>query len=300
MASTGTDKASEAIDVSIACVVPLVTSARNSMIPDVQSYLESWHLELVSRANRVRNLIGDAHWLTDGHHKEELIRDFLRRYLSNGTELQRGFIRPSMIGSVCTPEIDILVTHPSMGAPYFMEGGVQIVHPNSVLAHLEVKSEFTSSYLQHALLNCARVRRIALMNSVRRVPWSGIVFYFAGKDRTPESILETFKDALKKSAAKYRAGVETEKTDDELFYPPQCVVVGDQYVVFLTHCEARTSISQSIAIRLFARETLCLSCALVDMFGSINAVLFPNAINVFESSIELIQFRARLTETVEV
>jgi len=40
------------------------------MKPNVHSYLCSWSDELVSRANRVRMLIGDAHWLSDGHHKE--------------------------------------------------------------------------------------------------------------------------------------------------------------------------------------------------------------------------------------
>lgn len=44
-------------------------------------YLESWSNELIARASRVRQLIGSRHWLSDGHHKEMLVREFLKRYL---------------------------------------------------------------------------------------------------------------------------------------------------------------------------------------------------------------------------
>ena len=45
------------------------------------SYLAISSQELEARAQRVRTLIGDAHWLSDGNHKEALLREFLRRYL---------------------------------------------------------------------------------------------------------------------------------------------------------------------------------------------------------------------------
>jgi len=42
---------------------------------DFSGYLGSWAAELGARQNRVRMLIGDAHWLSDGHHKEAILRE---------------------------------------------------------------------------------------------------------------------------------------------------------------------------------------------------------------------------------
>ena len=44
-------------------------------------FLKSWSAEIKSKANRVRDLIGDVHWLSDGNHKETLIRAFIRSYV---------------------------------------------------------------------------------------------------------------------------------------------------------------------------------------------------------------------------
>ena len=40
-----------------------------------QSYLESLAAELQSQSERVRSLIGSAHWLHDGRHKEHLLAE---------------------------------------------------------------------------------------------------------------------------------------------------------------------------------------------------------------------------------
>src|SRR4051794_17511886 len=49
----------------------------SSLLPNRQRYLVSLAEELYAQANRVRDLIGDAHWLSDGHHKEYLLIDLL-------------------------------------------------------------------------------------------------------------------------------------------------------------------------------------------------------------------------------
>ena len=106
------------------------------------TYLESWGLELTARQNRVRLLIGDAHWLSDGHHKEAILREFLQRYLPSEVVCSTGFIRAATPEKRCSPEVDILVYSGRVHLPYFSEGGISIVDPASVLANIEVKSSF--------------------------------------------------------------------------------------------------------------------------------------------------------------
>jgi hypothetical protein len=78
---------------------------------NLPAYFATWSDEITSRADRVRNLIGDKHWLSDGTYKEFLIREFLARYLPSHLNVSRGFIRHLEIDAV-SPEIDILIADP--------------------------------------------------------------------------------------------------------------------------------------------------------------------------------------------
>lgn len=101
--------------------------------------LRTWADELNARASRVRALIGDRHWLTDGHHKEYIVRDFLSRHLSPRIHLSRGFICPPDPENRASGEIDILMSDFEVNPPWFNEGAVVIVAPASVLGRLHVK-----------------------------------------------------------------------------------------------------------------------------------------------------------------
>ena len=72
-------------------------------------YLSSLAKELSSSSDRVRDLIGNAHWLTDGHHKEHLLRSVLARHLPSGMVAARGFVLDPSSEGVCSTEQDILV-----------------------------------------------------------------------------------------------------------------------------------------------------------------------------------------------
>jgi hypothetical protein len=139
---------------------------------NLPAYFESWSDELRSRANRVRNLIGARHWLTDGVYKEVLIREFLLRHLPTDLRISKGFIRQLDRDDV-SPEVDLMVTDPKRHVPIFNEGDFQIVSPSSVLATLEIKSTYSKAVLRDALNNVCRVRRIA--GSPSEI-WSGCFF----------------------------------------------------------------------------------------------------------------------------
>src|SRR4051812_43930803 len=62
------------------------------MTRDLLKYQESLALELRASMDRVRHLIGEAHWLTDGEHKESVLRQVLRTRLPDSTAVGRGFV----------------------------------------------------------------------------------------------------------------------------------------------------------------------------------------------------------------
>jgi hypothetical protein len=110
------------------------------MDADITTCLKSWSDELNARADRVRSLIGDHHWLSDGHHKEYVVREFLARHLPGRITVSRGFIKPPDREISPSREIDIMLSDFSLHPPWFNEGGVVIAPPTAVAAQLQVKT----------------------------------------------------------------------------------------------------------------------------------------------------------------
>ncbi len=59
---------------------------------DLLAYRESISHELEIEKDRVRRLIGSDHWLTDGEHKEILLRTILHKYLPDTVRVGTGFV----------------------------------------------------------------------------------------------------------------------------------------------------------------------------------------------------------------
>lgn len=149
-------------------------------------YLVSWSNELNSRADRVRNIIGDRHWLSDGYHKEAIVRDFLKRYLPVHLMIGTGFIKTSVPEDLCSPEIDILICDWSLHPAIFNESDIQIVPPASVIAYIQSKSSFSSSTLNYGLENIFDTQCAVLE---RKKIWRSICF--ADINRSFESFVDT-------------------------------------------------------------------------------------------------------------
>jgi hypothetical protein len=106
-----------------------------------KEYFKSLSSEFEVLKNRVRNFIGDAHWLSDGEWKESVLRTVLRRHLPITIGVGSGFVvTPSKVSS----QIDILLydkTKPVL----FQEGDFVIVTPDAVLGLIEVKTNVLRS-----------------------------------------------------------------------------------------------------------------------------------------------------------
>lgn len=211
------------------------------MTPQFSAYLKSWADELLSRANRVRQLIGDAHWLSDGHHKEYLLREFLNRYLSPQLLIGRGFVRPPEEARCCSPEIDILIADALCHPPLFHEGGLLIAPPSSVVAHIEVKSLLDKGSLRDALANQIAAKYILLQYvDEEEAPWQGILFADAPESRTSESLVDTIQDVLTDFGSLVQA-IPQAVTDRpqrlESRYLPTCLATLERFVVFFVPVE---------------------------------------------------------------
>lgn len=93
--------------------------------------------------NRVRSLIGNAHWGEEGRYKEAVLKNVIRRFLPANLSVGSGFIVQSNINNInqatISTQLDIIVydnTYPVL----FSEGDFIITTQNNVRAIVEVKT----------------------------------------------------------------------------------------------------------------------------------------------------------------
>lgn len=103
---------------------------------DFNKYHKSISQELAATKDRVRYLIGGAHFPTDGQLKETVLRKVLRNHIAETLHIGTGF--------VCGPEksshqLDILITARNKPT-LFKDGELLFVTPDAVLAIIEVKT----------------------------------------------------------------------------------------------------------------------------------------------------------------
>lgn len=118
-------------------------------------------MEVNSLKSRVRQLMTNPHWLTDGEWKESVVRQILRRQLPTTALVSRGFI---VSGGGESTQIDVLI-HDAAKPSLFKDGDLVFVTPDAVLGIIEVKSRIraadSSDILGKLALNAALIRRHA-------------------------------------------------------------------------------------------------------------------------------------------
>jgi hypothetical protein len=107
-------------------------------------YFRDLSNELRAVQNRIRNLIGDVHWPSDGAWKESVLRTVLRRYLPPSFTVGSGFI---LTPDGVSTQMDILICDDS--APVlFREGDFVITTADCVRAAVEVKTRLSKPKLK--------------------------------------------------------------------------------------------------------------------------------------------------------
>lgn len=184
------------------------------MKPNRRSYFASLGQELAVQANRVRDLIGDAHWLTDGHHKEYLLRALLTRHLPNGVLVGRGFVLNAHDEGV-SREQDVLVVDVRRQRPLFAESDVLVVSPETVLAAASVKTNLTREATSDSVAGlCSVQSSCADLVDPARI-WLGVYAFQAPHAR--ETMLENIAQVV--AATSRPKSTRFSSADPALYFP---------------------------------------------------------------------------------
>lgn len=111
-------------------------------------FQESITQELDSIKNRVRNLLGDAHWGEEGRFKEAVLKNVLRKFLPSNLSVGTGFILKAEGESdnenVHSRQLDIII-YDNTKPVLFSEGDFIITTTSNVRGIVEVKSKITAN-----------------------------------------------------------------------------------------------------------------------------------------------------------
>lgn len=220
------------------------------MKPDFRSYLASWQAEFMTRSMRVRSLIGERHWLSDGMYKEALVREFLTKYLEPGILIGRGFIKPGPADEWPSNEIDVLLADPAAHAPYFWEGGLLITPPSGVLGHIEVKSTLSTQSLKEAIARQDAIQRT--LGPRAASVWRGLFFFGPSSKRSLDDVANGLRDGI--SSVPYR---------DMACLPTAICVLGECVAFF------SSSTGSPTRLRVFRSDGLDAACFFADLLSTV-------------------------------
>jgi len=155
-------------------------------LKNLPSFFQTLSVELNAQADRVRQLIGSSHWLSDGTHKEALLRGLIERYAPDATVTGRAFV---VDGARSSSEQDIVVVDTFGERPLFHQSGLIIADCESVLASISVKTTLKKDQFLDAFhgLGTLPPRCGAI--------WQGIYFFNA---EVEASDLHQFAEKLRK------------------------------------------------------------------------------------------------------
>ena len=103
---------------------------------NLERYFQSLTAECETLKDRVRLLVDDAHWPTDGEWKESVLRSMLKRSAPESVTIGRGFV---VHQDGCSTQIDVLIYDNSMPILY-RDGDLVFVTPAACRGIVEVKS----------------------------------------------------------------------------------------------------------------------------------------------------------------
>jgi hypothetical protein len=135
-------------------------------------YFRSITEELDALKNRVRHFIRNKHWLTDGEHKESVLRAVLRRHLPLTTGVGRGFV---ITNKGPSPQIDILLYDQTKPLLYH-DGDFVIITPDACQGMIEVKTKLTPTKLGQAIQKLVKCR-VFVSRTALAVPFVGLFAY---------------------------------------------------------------------------------------------------------------------------
>lgn len=221
---------------------------------DTLALVKSWSIEFDSISDRIRQLIGESHWLSDGKHKESILMNFLRKYTLDSFVYSSGFIVSHDIDSPQSGEIDILVASPQKGVPWFVDSGILIAPPESIVAHIHVKSNYQKKALEDIFNSICKANLSLSKNdsnpSVLDDIWSS-GFFFSQQTSPNLTLIEEHIKSCSKDLK------------STLFLPNAIFIHPDISIII------NRSTDQEATVKIIKSEKLCVALFLCHFFESI-------------------------------
>ena len=117
---------------------------------DIREFQRSITQELDVVKNRVRNLIGDAHWGEEGRYKEAILKNIIKRFLPSNLSVGTGFILNNNTEHDISRQLDIIIYENTLPA-LFIEGDFIVTTLKNVRGIIEVKSRISSSSIRSVI-----------------------------------------------------------------------------------------------------------------------------------------------------
>jgi hypothetical protein len=159
---------------------------------DLERYFQSLTDECATLKDRVRYLVNDAHWPTDGEWKESVLRSMLKRSAPGSVTVGRGFV---VHQDGCSTQIDVLIYDNSMPILY-RDGDLVFITPSACRGIVEVKSNTSLPEFRAAAVKLADNAEFIRSRSA---DFHIFVGFFAYDVRTPNCV--PFLQALNAAAA---------------------------------------------------------------------------------------------------
>jgi len=167
--------------------------------PNRFDYFKSLGDELLSQHNRVRNLIGNRHWVSDGHHKEYLLTSLLKRYIPANVILSRGFIVDPNDSELCSKEQDIIAVSTKEHGPLFNQGGLIVALSNTVIASISIKTKMTRKEIKNTVENQNTAKSVIASSAEGLPPLYCAGYFFEANEsihKNPSSVFDIYKEAV--------------------------------------------------------------------------------------------------------
>ncbi|MBP6865799.1 MAG: hypothetical protein KBC32_11115 [Candidatus Didemnitutus sp.] len=149
-----------------------------------KAYFKDLSAQLRAVQNRVRQLIGNAHWPSDGAWKESALRAVIRGYLPASLSVGTGFILSTDGPST---QIDILV-YDDTAPILFRDGDFVVLTPDSVRAVIEVKTSLSRPQLVSAVDKLSKISHLLRKRCLQKRPFIGL-FSYEESDCAPADVL---------------------------------------------------------------------------------------------------------------
>jgi hypothetical protein len=169
-------------------------------------FLMSLNSELQSQASRVRNLIGNAHWLSDGEHKESIVRHLVERYIPDGFEVTSGFAIDVENPDLTSKQLDVVVVDCRFEPPLFRRDTFAVCFVSTLVSVISIKSKFTKksfvdsldNLISVASLQDSRREKASLLSlffddEISPLECYGIVIRWCGEDQHVRSKVEALR-----------------------------------------------------------------------------------------------------------